>query len=70
MVRQQLVDSEVSESLKTERSLRDVRLFRPVKIALASLALQNRLRSEFVFCNRCGKLLTEAWQADTPWRRT
>jgi integrase len=33
LIRQQLVDGEVSENLKTERSLRDVRLFRPVKIA-------------------------------------
>jgi integrase len=70
LIRQQLVDGEVSENLKTERSVRDVRMFRPVKIALASLAIQNRLRSEFVFCNRFGKPLTEAWQADTPWRRT
>jgi integrase len=70
LTRQQLVDGKVSENLKTERSLRDVRMFRSVKIALASLALQNRLRSEFVFCNRFGKPLTEAWQGDAPWRQT
>ena len=69
-IRQQLVDGEVSENLKTERSLRDVRMFRPVKIALASLTLQNWLRSEFVFRNRFGKPLTEAWQGDAPWRQT
>ena len=42
LLRQQLVDGEVSENLKTERSLRDVRMFRLVKLALASLAMQNR----------------------------
>jgi integrase len=70
LVRRQLVDRQVTENLKTERSLRDVRMFKPVKSALASLALHNRLRCEFVFCNRFGKPLTEAWQGDDPWRET
>ncbi len=60
LVRQQLRDDgTVDSELKTERSLRDVTMLKPVRAALAALQAQNRLRSKFVFCNRRGLPLTE-----------
>ena len=71
LVRQQLRDGGVLDpKLKTERSERDVTMFEPVRAALRSLALQNRMRSKFVFANRKGGPLNERTQGDDPWRRT
>jgi integrase len=70
LVRQQLrEDGTVDEALKTERSRRDVKMFDPVRSALASIAPQNRLRSKFVFANSAGEPLNERTQGDHPWRR-
>ncbi len=53
LVRQQLRnDGTVDSKLKTQRSERDVLMFEPVRSALRELALQNRMRSRFVFANR------------------
>ncbi len=69
-VRQQLrEDGSVDETLKTERSRRDVKMFEPVRAALTGLARQNRLRSKFVFANSRGGPLNERTQGDNPWRR-
>ena len=70
LVRQQLRDDgTVDSKLKTQRSERDVLMFEPVRSALRELALQNRMRSRFVFANRKGKPLNERTQGDDPWRR-
>lgn len=70
LVRQQSrEDGRVDERLKTERSRRDVKMFEPVRAALAALAPQNRLRSRFVFANQKGGPLNERTQGDNPWRR-
>ena len=70
LVRQQLRnDGNVDSKLKTPRSERDVVMFEPVRIALRALALQNRMRSRFVFANRNGEPLNERTQGDDPWRR-
>ena len=70
LVRQQLRgDGTIDKRLKTPRSERDVAIFEPVRVALSQLALQNRLRSRFVFCNRKGGPLLQRTQGDDPWRR-
>ena len=70
LVRQQLRDDgTIDERLKTPRSERDVTIFEPVRLALSQIALQNRLRSRFVFCNRKGGPLLQRTQGDDPWRR-
>ena len=70
LVRQQLRnDGSVDPKLKTQRSERDVVTFEPVRVVLRALALQNRMRSRFVFANRKGKPLKERTQGDDPWRR-
>ena len=70
LVRQQLrQDGTVDETLKTERSQRDVRMFEPVRAARTGLARQNWLRSKFVFANNKGGPLNERTQGDNPWRR-
>ncbi len=70
LVRQQLRnDGSVDSRLKTQRSERDVVMFEPVRVVLRALALQNRMRSRFVFANRKGKPLKERTQGDDPWRR-
>jgi len=70
LVRQQLrEDGSVDERLKTKRSRRDIVMFEPVRAALAALAVQNRLRSQFVFANSVGGPLNETTQGDHPWRR-
>jgi integrase len=63
LVRQQLrEDGTIDHRLKTPRSERDVAMLEPVRAALSQLALQNRLRSRFVFCNRHGGPLLERTQ--------
>jgi integrase len=70
LVRQQLrEDGAIDHRLKTPRSVRDVLMLEPVRTALSQLALQNRLRSRFVFCNRQGGPLLERTQGDDPWRK-
>jgi len=70
LVRQQLRnDGTVDPKLKTQRSERDVLMFEPVRGALKSLALLNRMRSKFVFANQKGGPLNERTQGDDPWRR-
>lgn len=70
LVRQQLRDDgTVDSKLKTRRSERDAVMFEPVRLALRALALQNRMRSRFVFANSKGKPLNERTQGDDPWRR-
>jgi integrase len=70
LVRQQLrEDGAIDHRLKTPRSVRDVLMLEPVRTALSQLALQNRLRSRFVFCNRQSGPLLERTQGDDPWRK-
>ncbi len=70
LVRQQVrEDGSIDRKLKTPRSEREVVMLEPVRVALSQLALQNRLRSRFVFCNRKGGPLLERTQGDNPWRR-
>ena len=69
-MRQQLrEDGAIDHRLKTPRSVRDVLMLEPVRTALSQLALQNRLRSRFVFCNRQSGPLLERTQGDDPWRK-
>ncbi len=69
-VRQQLVDGESTERLKTKGSKRDVAMLPPVRDALMSQRMRTQLLGNMVFANRRGEALNEAHQGDDPWRLT